>query len=244
MRVALCLTFLTVLTFSQGMKFELSSVRACARAVGPDENNRLTISPSRFAGRHATLRRLISEAYGVQMSQVVGPGWLDESEYDVDARAASEVSREIMRSMLRTLLAERFRLRQHTERRTLRAYELSVAPGGPKLASGGTASPGGFPFQGSMHQLADLIALQLTIPNISDPSRPAIASGTRPIVLDKTGLEGVYEFPVDIQPEPGADLFLLWQRFARERLGLRLESRRGLVPVVVVDHAERHPEAN
>ncbi len=92
--------------------------------------------------------------------------------------------------------------------------------------------------------LPDLIAVQLTISVPADPTRPGIAGGPTPVVLDKTGLEGVYDFAVDIRPEPGADMFTLWQRYAQERLGLKLESTRGLVPMVVVDSAERTPEAN
>ena len=150
--------------------------------------------------------------------------------------------------MLQRLLAERFHLREHTEQRTMRAYELVVGKGGPKTAptrNGALATAnGGFPFHGGMRQLADLIAVQLTISAPTDPARPATGGGPLPAVLDKTGLEGVYDFTVDIRPEPGADAFTLWQRFVQERLGLKLESRRGLVLVVVVDSADRTPESN
>jgi uncharacterized protein (TIGR03435 family) len=86
--------------------------------------------------------------------------------------------------------------------------------------------------------------LQLTISAPADPTRPGFAGGPPPVVLDRTGLEGVYDFAVDIRPEPGDDMFTLWQRYAQERLGLKVESTRGLVTVVVVDSAERTPEAN
>ena len=41
-------------------------------------------------------------------------------------------------------------------------------------------------------------------------------------MLDRTGLEGVYDFAVDIKPEPGSDMFILWQRYLREKMGLRI----------------------
>ena len=149
--------------------------------------------------------------------------------------------------MLLTLPAERFHLREHMEQRTTRAYELLTDKGGPKSGltpAGGPAAKSGFPFHGDMRQLADLIAVHLTISVPADPTRPGIGGGSPPVVLDKTGLEGVYDVAVDIRPELGADMFTLWQEFAKERLGLRLESTRGLVPIVVVDSAERTPEAN
>jgi len=248
MRVGIVMVLFSVVMFSQGVTFEIALVKANPRPVGPDYNNRLTVSPAQFVGRNITLRRLISEADGIQMNQVAGPRWLDENEYDIDARVGSDVSQERMRAMLRALLTERFHLREHTERRTMRAYELLVDKGGLKIApaKGGAAAAttGGFPFHGTMRQLADLIAVQLTIPTPTDPTRPAIGGETPPLVLDKTGLDGFYDFAVDVRAEPGADTFILWQRFAQERLGLRLDSRRGLVPVVVVDSAERAPEAN
>jgi uncharacterized protein (TIGR03435 family) len=223
-------------------------VKTNPRPVGPDYNNQLIISSSRFVGRNATLRRLIAEAHGVQLNQVVGPGWLDESEYDIEARAEYDVSSERLRSMLQTLLADRFRLRKHMERRTMRTYELVIDKGGPKVAPGSEGAPTtptrGFRFRGGMRERADLIAIQLTIPTPTDPARPAIGGGPPPPVLDKTNLVGVYDFDVDIRPEPGSDPFTLWQRFAQERLGLKLQSRRGEVPIAVVDSANRTPTAN
>jgi uncharacterized protein (TIGR03435 family) len=248
MRVGFAMVIFSAVTFSQGVTFEIASVKSNPRPVGPDYNNQLTISPTQLVGRNITLRLLISEASSVQRNQVVGPRWLDENEYDIDARTGSEVSQERMRSMLQALLMERFHLREHTERRTIREYELMVDKGGPKIApakgAAAATTDGGFLFHGGMRQLADLIAVQLTIPTATDPTRPAIGGGPPPLVLDKTGLDGVYDFAVDVRPEPGVDAFTLWQRFAQERLGLRLESRRGLVRVVVVDSAERTPEAN
>jgi len=248
MRTGLAIVAPSVVAFAQPERFEIASVKASPRLVGPDYNNQLTISPSRLIGRNVTLRRLVAEAHGVQINQVVGPRWLDENEYEIEARAETEVNRDRLRSMLLTLLAERFHLRQHTEQRTMRAYELIVDKGGPKIGPTKSGAPAasnvGFPFHGGMRQLADVIAVQLTISVPADPTRPGIAGGPPPIVLDKTGLEGVYDLVVDIRADPGADMVTLWQRYAQERLGLKLENTRGLVPVVVVDSAERTPEAN
>jgi uncharacterized protein (TIGR03435 family) len=58
-------------------------------------------------------------------------------------------------------------------------------------------------------------------------------------VLDKTGLQGIYEFSVNAgPPELGTDAFTGWKRILEEQLGLRIESGKGDVPVVVVDDAE------
>jgi uncharacterized protein (TIGR03435 family) len=78
--------------FAQSATFEIASVKASPRPVGPDYNNQLAASPAQLIGRNVTLRRLISEAHGVQMNQVAGPRWLDENEYEIEARAGTEVS--------------------------------------------------------------------------------------------------------------------------------------------------------
>ena len=120
MRPSLIMFLLTVAASSQTATFEVASVKENARRVGPDYNNQFAVSFSRFAGRNATLRRLIADAHGVQLTQVIGPRWLDESEYDIDARAAGDLSPDRLRSMLLTLLVDRFRLKEHMEQRTMR----------------------------------------------------------------------------------------------------------------------------
>jgi uncharacterized protein (TIGR03435 family) len=221
--------------------FEVASVRASPGIVGPDYNNRLTVSPNGITARNVTLERLIAEAYGVQLSQVSGSHSLKQNEYEVAARAGTQVPREQLRMMLRALLVERFHLKIHNEAREARVYELTIENGGPKLDPAGS---GGFHFRGEMREFADILAVQLTIPAATDPNQPVRASASPVPVLDRTGLAGVVEFRVDIRPEIGTDLFTEWRRALHEQLGLRLLSRREKVEVVVVDSADRIPTTN
>jgi uncharacterized protein (TIGR03435 family) len=180
--------------------------------------------------------------------QVLGPGWLDQNEYDIEARTGGPVDREMLNLMLRTLLTERFKLRQHAETREMRAYELVVDVAGPKIhpvGSGETAKAApGFHFHGDMRQFADLLAVQFSVPILDDSSQPGRAGGPMIPVLDRTGLPDIYDFTADTRRELGADSFSLWQRALREQLGLRIESRRAPVEVIVVDDASRVPTAN
>ena len=70
--------------------FDVASVKASRQMLGPDYNNQLSYSPIGITARNATLKRLVAEAYRVQLDQVAGPGWLDRDEYDIDARATKE----------------------------------------------------------------------------------------------------------------------------------------------------------
>jgi uncharacterized protein (TIGR03435 family) len=178
----------------------------------------------------------------------LGPGWLDQNEYDIDARTAGVATRVQMALMLRSLIAERFKLTQHGEMREMRVYELMVAKSGAKIrpVSGGEAVPagGGFHFHGDLRQFADLLAVQLTIPASDNPSEPVRASTSQIPVVDKTGLEGVFDFSVDIRPELGTDMLTSWQRALQDQLGLMIESSKENVAVIVVDDAAKIPTEN
>ena len=236
--------------YSQAQQsFEVASVRPSQHEVGPDYNNQISSSDARFTARNVTLKRLIAEAWHCQMNQVTGPAWIDHNEYDVEARMPAGTDHKQIALMIRSLLSERFHLKEHSENRVMRVYELTVGKGGPKIepvklatAEGQTGS--GFHFRGDMRQFADLLAVQFSIPAASDPSTPVRAGGTTIPVLDKTGLQAVYDFSVDQRPELGTDAFTGWKRVLEDQLGLEIQSRKAGVPVVVVDAAEKVPTAN
>ncbi len=228
--------------------FDVASVKPSQRIVGPDYNNQLTYSPTGIVARNVTLKRLVAEAYHLQQNQVTGPRWLDKNEYDIDAKTAGVATREQMALMLQSLVADRFKLTHHSEMREMRAYELLVGKSGPKIrpmSDGETATAqAGFHFHGDLRQFADLLAVQLTIPATVNPTEPARADASPIPVLDRTGLPGIYDFSVDIHPELGTDEFTLWQRVLESQLGLKIESRKENVPVLVVDEAARIPTEN
>jgi len=228
--------------------FDVASVKPSQHLVGPDYNNQLSYAPTGITGRNVTLKRLVAEAYQLQLNQVLGPSWLDKNEYDIDARSAGVGTREKTALMLRSLVAERFKLTQHSEMREMRVYELVIGKSGPKIRpiSDGEnpTTRAGFHFHGDLRQFADLLAVQLSIPASDNPAEPARASASPISVLDKTGLPGIFDFSVDIHPELGTDMFTSWQRTLEDQLGLRIESRKGNVAVLVVDEAARIPTEN
>jgi len=131
--------------------------------------------------------------------------------------------------MLRTLLAERFNLKQHRETRENAVYELladkpvprsiqSRAKKVPKLERD-FISMGICVGSRTSSQFSSLSRYWTIRPNRAELG-PCIP------VLDRTELPGVYDLTVDAKPELGTDSFTLWQRALREQLGLRIESRR------------------
>jgi uncharacterized protein (TIGR03435 family) len=228
--------------------FDVASVKASQHLVGPDYNNQLSYSPTGIIAKNVTLKRLLAEAYQLQLNQVLGPSWLDTNEYDIDARSAGAGANEQHSLMLRSLVAERFKLTQHSEMREMRVYELAIGKSGPKIhpvSNGESATVGaGFHFHGNLRRFADLLAVQLSIPASDNPAEPARSSTSLIPVLDKTGLPGIFDFSVDMHPELGTDMFTSWQRALEDQLGLRIESRKENVSVLVVDEASKIPTEN
>ncbi len=219
--LTMALALLSSLSYGQvSPAFDVASVKPSLQRVGPDDNNQIAFLPDGIRASNVTLQRLIAEAYQLQLNQILGPRWIDQNEYELEARATTPAPKEQLAFMLRNLLEERFGLKQHNETRTMRTYELVVAKDGPKIqpvaASTAPAIGPGFPFLGSMRQLADLIAIQLTLPAASAADRPILASGPQTTVLDRTHLTQTYSFRVN--PEPSGDAFTAWQRLLQEHL--------------------------
>lgn len=241
--IGLLVTLTGVLSGQQASNFAIASVKLSATTVGPDYANQLAIGPARITGSHVTLKRLIGEAYGVRPFQISGPGWLGSVEYELDARTEAPATPEELRRKLQGLLQERFGLILHREKTERRVYELVVAKNGPKIKPARDGDARG-DFHGDLQQFADLLSVQLSIPTVNDPTKPAVASGPPVPVLNQTGLTDIYDIKLDIRPEPGADMFLLWQRVLQEKLGLQLENRKAGVETLLVDRAEKTPSAN
>jgi uncharacterized protein (TIGR03435 family) len=77
-----------------------------------------------------------------------------------------------------------------------------------------------------------------------DPTVPVRSTGVPPPVLNKTGIQGVFDISVELKLDSGADTFIAWQRALQDQLGLKLESQKGPVEVLVIDHAEKLPAEN
>jgi uncharacterized protein (TIGR03435 family) len=163
--------------------------------------------------------------------------------------------------MLQPVLAERFQLKVHRETRDLPVYELFVAKGGPKFheAKAGDTYPNGIKGPDG-HSGPGLMWLQdgrLTCQAVGMVELTRILSqrlGHN--VLDKTGLTGKYDLAMQWPPpedrpggmfdggenaaeSTGPSIFTVIQ----EQLGLKLESHKAPVEVLVIDHVEA-PSAN
>ena len=200
----------------------------------------------RFAASNVSLRMLLKEAYGMRDFQIENtPKWFDSERYDVSAKSEKASSSEELSEMLQTLLADRFRLKMHTEERELQAYALAIGKNGPKLkeAQAGESSIG-VKFRGMGHLTGARASMEQLAEALSDVRLNGRAMLERP-VLDRTGLTGIYDFTLDFAPglDPesaasGPSIFTAVQ----EQLGLKLETRNAPVKMFVIDHVEKASE--
>ena len=111
-------------------RFEVASVKRNAlEAVGGNPGNLRGLAGGGFRATNATLRMLIRSAYRLSLTDDIigGPSWIDKDGFDVDARPAKPVTLVESAYMLRTLLADRFKLEVRRESRAGPVYALVLA---------------------------------------------------------------------------------------------------------------------
>ena len=202
---------------------------------------------------------LILTAYPSLTNELLGaPAWVESERFDVDARAAFEPTAEQERMMLRALLADRFKFVAHYETQDRPIYNLVVARADgrlgpqlrrididcatykPQLPGRGAPEPPGanpppcsFRMSGASSML--IVSGGRTLQSLAD----SIANLAGRPILDKTGLTGYYAFTLESGGfNDGLSIFTALQ----EQLGLKLESTRGPVDFLVIDHIERPTE--
>jgi uncharacterized protein (TIGR03435 family) len=240
--------------------FAVASVKPSAEPTTPAAALPLVMPQAgRLTARNATLRALVRTAYSVEDFQVDGgPPWAATQRFDIVATAPGAAAADVS-LMLRTLLAERFRMRAHIVRREMPAFVLvrsrtdgSLGPDLKRSAADCSNSSvrcgvapfsrnGGFAMRGTGQGLAVLTRL--------------LSQALGQPIVDRTGLDGLYDFELafdmaDLAARAASSGLLPPEAAARtpgdnpalataiqEQLGLTLERQRTLVDVVVIDAA-------
>jgi uncharacterized protein (TIGR03435 family) len=219
---------------AQVSSFEVASVKAVNPPAGPHVVS-LIINHGRLNVEAAELRQIVGLAYAVQRIRVLGgPGWADSDQFDIAAKAESaDPTRDEIRSMLQTLLAERFELAVHRETKEIATYALEVGKGGPKLKVAAPDRKGGMADtvgpNGERQTVFEALSLRVLV--------NMLANTLGSPVVDKTGLDGLYDYRFE-WPDAGSSFFA-----SVDQLGLKLEAKKMPVEVLVIDRA-KHPSAN
>jgi uncharacterized protein (TIGR03435 family) len=217
-----------------------------------------------FLFRGANLDDMIALGYGMHTKQIIGaPDWAGKDLFDVEGTpdVPGTPNQKQMASLLQNLLADRFQLKFHMEKRDLAVYVITVAPGGPKLTET-TAGPNdqsgmGFgPNRGGQGVTA--VGRNLTMADFAMWFQSGVTD--RPVV-DQTGIKGRYDIRLKWSPDDSqfaqfggigfhappasdaADAPPSLYTAMPEQLGLKIEATKAPDDVMVIDHVEK-PGAN
>ncbi len=200
-------------------------------------------TPALMRCMNVTLKRCIVGAYGVRPDNVRGgPDWINTDRFQIIGRPAQPVDDKGMMAMLKTLLAERFKLVLHPESRRGETMVLEVAENGPNLQPAG--SPG--PSWNNMHDHLD--ATKITMAEFAE----ILSRNLNLPVMDRTGLVGAFNFTLRWNPanadaaerdDAAAVLRSEISTAIAKQLGLVLKPRRTAGEILVIDHAEKPSEA-
>ncbi len=236
---------LAVASLCWAQAFDVASVRANVTNNGMVV---VQVSPDgRFTARGYTLALLIQRAYAVRYGYVLGgPGWAYADRFDVAAKASvpGRFTEALLRMMLADLLAERFHLKVHIERKEAPGYAMEVASGVAKLTRSAESEEHpdnafmtnkGFTAQAiRIADFARFLGNKLGVP-----------------MADETGLSALYDIHVrwdvalgqvaNAQPGDEATDMLREAAFraVEQQLGLKLKPKKVVVPAVVIDYAEK-----
>ena len=231
--------------------------------IKPNDSGGMSMQVLTFRGRtlitqNSSLADLIMFAYSVQMKQIIGaPNWTEKDRYDINATPDVEgtPTADQVRVLIRNLLADRFQLKFHHDKRELSAFVLTVGKDGAKVKP---SQP-----NGNLHGVGMQPAKSGALLFANNSPISAFTNFLQSLVLDRpvvdqTGLTGKYDLAVTLtldesmfnghppafpKPadgvEPAPNLFEAIQ----QQLGLKLTAEKTQVDVLAIDHVEK-PSAN
>ncbi len=250
-------------SFAQGPQFEAASVKPAspdARGMrctgGPG-----TSDPALLRCDNYSLSYLVMMAYNLRSFQLTAPAWMDSVNFDVMARIPPGTGSQQFQVMLQQLLADRWKLKAHFEKRETNVYALTADKNGAKLKESQEPPPTEKPeatwkppASGPPRRVMAFVTRKGdTLPDLAN----FLSNQLGQPVTDSTGLSGRYDYTLNFMVEPGgraagpvvsteagADLGISLIDAVRNQLGLRLEKQRGQVDMLIVDQAEKVPSEN
>jgi bla regulator protein BlaR1 len=230
--------------------FEVASIKPSNSA---DRRVMFNVQSGRFTAANVTVKKLIQEAYGIKDFQISGgPSWIGSDLFDLAAKPETSAKFDQIQLMLQSMLAERFQLVLRRETREMPVYALVVAKNGPKFEKANeSAQPVVRIRRGLLVAPRGNMAVLAT----------QLSNFLGRTVVDKTGLTGNYDLKLEWMPDEnqvanfqamgvpegfgaptpdplGVSLFTALQ----EQLGLRLESQKGPVEMLVIERVEKPTE--
>jgi uncharacterized protein (TIGR03435 family) len=254
-------------TPAKSLAYDVVSVKPDKAETG---NVRVGSFIDHYSATGISLKMLVQSAYNLKVEEQISglAGALVDARFDLEAKVdeetlaalksmSSEERGEQRRLMMRAVLEDRFKLKVHSEKKEFPLYALTVTKGGSKLKAaipGDTYANGLKGLDGIARgdsifsNNGTLTGQKISIARLCD----YLGAVLHRMVEDRTGLTGKFDFTMQSTPDErrvaGAEdngatnsapsIFTALQ----EQLGLKLESTKGPIDTIVIDHAEMPSE--
>ncbi len=271
MRLFALLVLISCSCMAQSPAFEVASVKRAPpdAALGGGLLGCFRANPESYTCRNSTIARMAFQAYNLKIYQMNGVND-DKDIYNVQARIPAGASNDDVKVMLQNLLAERFKLKFHYEKREIPVYELVVAKDGPKFKESPDAPPAadpppspakgkdpdGFPITSSRPGTGSSRANGLErLTGFRSPLDGLVSMLSNRLqvqVMDATGLTGKYDFvltytldsiagaPASSEPVPGLPILSALEK----QLGLTLRKSKLEIDLFVIDSVDKSAAEN
>jgi uncharacterized protein (TIGR03435 family) len=239
------------------LEFDVASIKPNLDRTGGS----ITRTPGGLAARNTPFSLLIEMAFQTKLLDLTAvPDALRSERFDIVAKASEKISGDQYWEMLQALLEDRFKLKYHREARDAQLYALILAKGkslGPKISHSANpdcpVNPSGADFCGVQARPGRMNGQRVSMARIARELSPFAG---RP-VEDRTLLAGSFDFelrwtPDQFRSDDGKIKYLNGDPIdpagpsfftaVQEQLGLKLESRKGPIEMLVIDHAESPSE--
>ena len=233
-------------------RFEAAEIRPSGPVLNPYTlMSGGVLRGERYDLRKATMLELISVAYNVDQAIVLGgPNWLEFDRFDVAGKAPAGTPPDTVRLMLRSLLADRFGLAIHEDKRPMPAYALEAEKGAAKMQASEGAESSGCRFvpQPQNPALSAYACRNVTMHEFGLQLRNFANDYLVEPVVDATGLDGRWDFDLKwhrrSQVLPAGERRITIFEAIESQNGLKLALRNAPAPVLVIDHVNHEPTPN
>jgi uncharacterized protein (TIGR03435 family) len=236
--------------------FQIADVHPSPVRQSPFVEGGLALRGDRLVYHQATMLDLISAAHGLDPGLVSGgPAWLETNRFEIIAKAPSTTSKDNVKLMFQSLLAERFKLVVHNGTAPVPAYVLSAGKGKPKLKEGDASAQSDCQYQeppkntppGTISNIV-FVCQNTTMAQLADNLHDWANGYLIEPVVDSTGLKGAFDFEIKWTPRgqlqrAGADGISIFDAVDKQ-LGLKLDLQTAPRPVLVVDSVNQTPTPN
>jgi uncharacterized protein (TIGR03435 family) len=250
------LILITLASFTYGqagetsLSFEAADVHVSPKSANPNVQSLGGFARGgRYQFRNATMLDLIASAYGVEPDKVLGgPSWLETDRFDILAKAPTSVTTPATKLMLRSLLADRFKLVFHNEDKPMSAYVMTATKPGPQLKQSVSGGPTNCNGQPGEPPNSVIVCKNITMAVIAQALRQLEPATFDSPVTDLTGVEGSWDFELKwtnrgALASAGKDAIPI-QEALEKQLGIKVEMQKRSLPTLVVDSVNRKPTDN